>query len=234
MPAPVMAHGHPGRPEPFEFWKVAFLVEVTPLRAATLGQLLTGVTLAPEWSLFYHLHQRFFRDPDRLPEYPNDLAAWVDGALGDTVAAERLANLNLFRSADLAAVRREISVVLAERLRENGEGRRAPAGREFIFCQPRLVGFPSGRRARTPAELLAGLRDADSDSIGYHLFAPKTAPGRVANDFAAWLRACGEASLADELDAFDPYLNSLEDNRAYLVELIEVGLRQPGRGGRHA
>jgi len=52
---------------PFEFWKAAFLIEVTPFRAISLGQLLTNVTLAPEVSLFYHLHQRFFRDPDRLP-----------------------------------------------------------------------------------------------------------------------------------------------------------------------
>jgi hypothetical protein len=41
---------------PFEFWKAAFLIEVTPFRAISLGQLLTSVTLAPEASLFYHLH----------------------------------------------------------------------------------------------------------------------------------------------------------------------------------
>jgi hypothetical protein len=47
---------------PFEFRRVALLVEVTPCRAASVAQLLTGVTLAPESSIFYHLHQRFFRD----------------------------------------------------------------------------------------------------------------------------------------------------------------------------
>jgi hypothetical protein len=48
------------------------------------------------------------------------------------------------------------------------------------------------------------------------------------NDFSAWFEALGYASLARQLDTFDPYLNSLEDNRAYLIELVEMGLKQPG------
>ncbi len=208
---------------PFEFWKAAFLVEVTPFRAISLGQLLTSVTLAPEGSIFYHLHQRFFRDPDRLPEYPNDFAAWVDTVLGNGVVAERLANLNLLRSIDLAMVRREISLILAQHLEQNADSRYVSAADAFIFCQPRLVIFSSRRRARTPTEFVEVLRDVDSDAIGYHLFAPKTAPGRVANDFAVWFRQLGYAALAQQLDAFDPYLNSLEDNRAYLIELVEAG-----------
>lgn len=209
----------------FEFKKVAFLVEVIDYRAASLAQLLTGVTLAPDASIFYHLHQRFFLDPTRLPEYPNDFAAWADISLGDAVVAERLANLNLFRSIDLAVVRREISVILAEHLERNGHGHQVRAGSEFIFCQPRMVGFGSGLRASTPQQFTEILRTVDSDSIGYHLFTPKTAPGQVANDFATWFKARGHDALAQQLDAFDPYLNSLEDNRAYLLELIEAELR---------
>ena len=78
------------------------------------------------------------------------------------------------------------------------------------------------------------LREVDSDAIGYHLFTPKIAPGPVANDFAVWFRQWGYASLAAQLDAFDPYLNSLEDNRTYLIELVEMGLRQPRNGGGNA
>jgi Family of unknown function (DUF5752) len=220
--------------ELFEFRKAAFLVEIMPFRAASLGQLLTSVTLAPEVSIFYHLHQRIFREPDHLAEYPNDFAAWAHAALGDAVLAERLANLNLFRSAGLAVVRREISVILAERLQGVGDGRRAPAGAELIFCRPRLVEFGTGRRARTPGEFMEVLRTVDSDSIGYHLFAPKAFAERASNDFASWFRGQGYPSLARQLDAFDPYLNSLEDNRAYLLELVEMGARRPDRGEARA
>lgn len=213
---------------PFEFLKAAFLVEVTPFRAGSLTQLLSGVTLAPELSIFYHLHQRFFRNPSQLFEYPNDFAAWAVHQLGDAIVGERLANLNLFRSVDLSVVRREISVILAEHLEEGGDSRCLTPAQEFIFCQPRLIVFSSGRRARSPAEFIEILRDIDSDSIGYHLFAPKARPGQVENDFALWFRQRGHGVLAQQLDAFDPYLNSLEDNRSYLLELIEAGVR--GRG----
>lgn len=218
-------------PRPFEFWKAGFLVEVTPFRAASLGQLLTGVTLASELSIFYHLHQRFFRNPSRLFEYPNDFAAWAAATLGDAIVAERLANLNLFRSVDLSVVRREISVILAQHLAEKGDGRSLAPGEEFIFCQPRLILFSSGRRARNPTELMEVLRVIDSDSIGYHLFTPKATAGQAENDFALWFRQQGYDALARQLDAFDPYLNSLEDNRAYLLELIEGGIKS---GGAHA
>lgn len=77
------------------------------------------------------------------------------------------------------------------------------------------------------------LRDVDSNAIGYHLFAPKVTPGAVANDFAVWFRQWGYTSLAQQLDAFDPYLNSLEDTRAYLLELVEMGLRRPPEGEQH-
>lgn len=219
--------------KPFEFLKSSYLVEVTRLRASTLGELLTGITLAPDKSIFFHLHQRFFRDPTRLPEYPNDFAAWADADLGNSVVAERLANLNLFRSIDLAVVRREISIILAEHLGEDRDGRHVPTGREFIFCQPRLVRFSSRRQAKSPEAFVEILRTIDSNSIGYHLFEPKSFPGHIENDFATWFRQWGHDPLADQLDAFDPYLNSLEDNRSYLIEMIEEGLKLPQTGASH-
>ncbi len=219
---------------PFKFRKLAFLVEVTPFKAASVEQLLTSITVVPEASIFYHLHQRFFRDPQRLPEYPNDLADWAHAILGNAVIAERLANLNLFRSVDVNVVRREISVILAEHLMEHGNGRSVPAEDAFIFCQPRLIGFGSGYQASTPQEFVQALREVDSDVIGFHLFIPKASPGRVSNDFAAWFRHLGFESLAQQLDAFDPYLNSLEDNRLYLIEIVEKGIRTPQAGGGDA
>jgi len=216
---------------PFEFRKMSFLVEVTPYRACSLAELLASVTVAPEMSIFYHLHQRFFRSPDQLQEYPNDFADWTQNVLGNTTVAERLANLNLFRSVDIAVVRREISVILAEHFTHNGDGRAVPPAEAFIFCLPRLIGFSSGYRVATPQEFLETLRNVDSDVIGFHLFIPKASPGRVANDFAAWFRQLGYDSLAQQLDAFDPYLNSLEDNRAYLIELIDAAIRTAKNGG---
>ena len=109
--------------DPFEFRKALVLVEATPMRAASISQLLTGVTLASELSIFYHLHQHFLVDPNILPEYPNDFARWVAQYLNNGVVAERLANLNLFRAANLGEVRHEITIILAEHLARSSDRR---------------------------------------------------------------------------------------------------------------
>lgn len=211
---------------PFKFLKALRLVEVTQLRASSLGELLTAITLAEDISLFYHLHEQFFRHPDLLPEYPNDFATWTGDVLEDCVVAEQLANLNLFRTTELEAVRREISIILAEHLRSRGEVRTAAAGREFIFCRPRLVVLPCGVEARSAVDFVRALESVDIESIGYHLFEPKAAPGPTRNDFAQWFYSLGHRELAHRLDSFDPYLNCLEDNRRYLIEIIEESIER--------
>jgi hypothetical protein len=186
--------------------------------------LLTGVTLAPALSVFYHLHHHYFVHPEVLPTYPNEFAHWVGEVLGNGVVAEQLANVNLFRATTLHDVRREITVLLAQYLTRHEKGHQAPVGREFIFCRPWFVVLPSGRRAATPREFLVVLRDLEYASVAYHLFAPKVAPQGARNDFARWFAAWGYGALAKQLDSFDPYLNSLQDNRSYLAELITTAV----------
>ncbi|MBI3245152.1 MAG: hypothetical protein HYZ50_01450 [Deltaproteobacteria bacterium] len=218
---------------PFVFHKSVYLVEATTLRAASLGQLLMCVTLVEELSIFYHLHRRFFLDPEISSEYPNDFAQWVGSVLGNGVVAERLANLNLFRAATLQEVRREISVTLADYLSQRGEGGVAPPGLEFIFCQPRLVILSCGLQATTPQEFLSVFTTVESASIAYHLFEPKATPQGGRNDFAEWFDLWGFSELARRLDSFDPYLRSLEDNRSYLAEMIADELQGTRDGGAH-
>jgi len=209
----------------FEFRQVAVLLEVTSCRAASVSQLLTGVTLAPDASIFYHLHRPFFQDSDRLPSYPNDFAGWAERDLGDAMLAERLANLNLVRTPELATVRREISIILAERLQQAGDTKTVRPGLEFIFCEPMMVEFGSGSVAHSAKDFVALLRELPAETIGYHLFA--SFPAADAPGFARWFRDQGHDGLAQQLETFDPYLNCLEDNRQYLIELIEEALRRP-------
>ena len=46
---------HQSSPQPFVFYEAVYLVEAMTLKAATLSQLLTTVTLASELSIFYTL-----------------------------------------------------------------------------------------------------------------------------------------------------------------------------------
>ena len=217
------------RPEPFTFRKMALLVEATTIKASSLAELLTGVTLADDLSIVHHLHRRFFVDPDTLPEYPNDFAGWAAVELGNAVLAERLANLNLFRAAGVSALRREIAVILAESLAQDGDGTgsSARARRPFIFCNPRRVVLPCRTVVASPEMFPDALRAVEIQSIGYHVFLSSLA-GTTRNDFAAWFDAWGEVDLAREIETVDPYLNCLEDTRKYLIELTTRGLSASG------
>ena len=216
-------------PGPFRFLKAAALTEATTLKAASLGQLLTGVTLAEESCILYHLHRHFFLAPEVLPEYPNHFAYWVSEELGNGVMAERLANLNLFRAANLAEVRREISMLLARYLASRGDDRYVAPGREFIFCQQRLIVMSCHVEIAAPEEFLEAIRHVEIYSVGYHLFHSRAMPAG-GNDFTRWFESWGYLDLARQIDSFDPYLNSLEDNRTYLVEMVDAWLRRTEKG----
>ncbi len=214
---------------PFTFLKMALLMEATTIKASSLAELLTGVTLAKDLSIVSHLHRRFFVNPDTLPEYANDFASWVGIELGNAVVAERLANLNLFRAAGVSALRREIAVILAEALAQDGDGvgSSARARREFIFCNPRPVVLPCRTVVVKPEAFPDALRAVEIQSVGYHVFL-SSLTGIAGNDFAVWFDAWGEVDLARELAAVDPYLNCLEDTRKYLIELTTRGLSASG------
>ncbi len=214
---------------PFTFRKMALLVEATKIRASSLAELLTGVTLADDLSIVNHLHRHFFVAPDTLPEYPNDFASWVGDELGNAIVAERLANLNLFRATSVSALRREIAVILAEFLAQDGDsvGSSARGRREFIFCKPRPVVLPCRTVAATPEAFPEAIRAVEIQSVGYHVFL-SSLTGIARNDFAIWFDTWGEVDLALELDTFDPYLNCLEDTRKYLIELTARGLSASG------
>jgi hypothetical protein len=212
---------------PFDFRKAVYLPEVTNQRAVSLSQLLMEVTIASQWSLFFHLHQHFFRDPHTIPEYPNDFSSWVHTYLAEDAVAEKLANLNLVRSMDLELVRREICTILAQHLQEISSERHTSPENAFVFCKPRLAVLSTGRTAWTIDEFIGILKDIDSDSVGYHLFiAPRLLSGPMMNDFSLWFRQRGYSLLADKLDSFDPYLKSLKENHDFLLNLIECECRE--------
>lgn len=217
---------------PFEFRKAVYLAEVTSQKATCLSRLLMEMTIAPLWSLFFHLHQHFFRDPYTIPEYPNDFSSWVHTYLAEDAVAEKLANLSLARGSDLELVRREICTILAQHLQETSSERHTSDENAFVFCRPRLAVLSTGLKARDPDEFLNILRSVDSDVVGYHLFiAPRLAPGPAMNDFSVWFRRLGYSRLACMLDSFDPYLKSLRENHDFLLDLIESEYADPHADG---
>ena len=88
----------------------------------------------------------------------------------------------------------------------------------------------TGLEARDLREFAAGLGRAPVSSIAFHMFSAKLQLANDRNEFSSWLRdALGETRLAEEIDAFDPYTQSMENLRARLIRLVDRRLREADR-----
>jgi len=218
--------------QPFVFRKVLYLAEASGRRARGLDDLLRLVTVADPSSIGYHMHREFLAYKFAHAEWPNDFAYWAARVLGDEILGERLANLRAFRHATLAELKAELAQVIADHMLRVPEAAlgRAPAGRELDFATARKFVLPTGRTARTLAELAGAIAEVESSSLFYHFFETRY-EARVPRegDFAAWARdVLLRPDLAARLAGFDPYMFSLEQLRRVLMRILseaEAGAR---------
>ncbi len=65
--------------------------ELTGLKARNLRELADTLKVVPDSVIYYHTHHFLEEHHYLTPQPANDLAMWVEEALGDEVLAERLA-----------------------------------------------------------------------------------------------------------------------------------------------
>jgi uncharacterized protein DUF5752 len=209
--------------EPFVFRKVLYLVEATGKRARTLDELLRVVTVVDPIAISYHMHREYLAVRFLEPEWPNDFADWSAVVLGDRILAEKLSALRVFNYRTLESLQLDLGRMLAMHLEEfpAAAAQVAPPGRDFIFCMARAVVCDCNRQARNLAEFATALGEVESSSIFFHLFETRFAGGDRDNDFALWARqSLNKPKLAERLEAFDPYMFSLEGARKALLRIV--------------
>jgi len=210
--------------EPFVFRKVLYLVEATGKRARTLDELLRVVTVVDPMSISYHMHREYLAVRFLEPEWPNDFASWAGAVLGDRVLAEKLSALRVFNYRTLESLQHDLGRIIATHLEEfpPAAAQVVPPGRDFIFCMARAVVCDCNRQARNLTEFASALAEVESSSIFFHLFETRFAGGERPSDFAVWAReSLREPQLAERLQAFDPYMFSLEGARRALLRLVK-------------
>ena len=216
-----MRPDHTSRPPSFHFKKITWLVEASGQRAASLDELLRLLTVADPDTIGFHMHREFLQVKFAHAEWPNDFAYWATRVLGDEVLGERLANLRVTGHPDLGAVQRELARIVADhtlRFPQLAQVR-VPQGREFNFCSAVKFVMTTGRSARTREELIAAIAEVESSSLFYHLFEAR-------NDFPSFAEEqLGDEVLAARLRRFDPYMFSLEQARAKLVQILGEAAR---------
>lgn len=220
----IINYGHPVKKarEPFRFFTRLHLKELTAIKARTLKELVEVLKTAPEAVIYYHTHHFLEEHHYLTPQPSNDLAIWVQEALGYDVLAETLASVDTFQYTSIQALRERLVAIIEEYLTQLPYLREAAPGDEFHLIKSVSVILPNGYEASDLREFLEALRKLSPGSLYFHMFESRLRLGRGLNDFSAWLAgSLGEDELARRIARIDPYTVTLEGLRTTIVQLIE-------------
>ncbi len=206
----------------FEFRECAIIRKSTGKKAATLGEFRSLLADVSEKSLYYHIYQYFLKQ--ELSEYTNEFARWAGEFLGERALAEQLSNVDPYAFKDIPSLRKELLSVLDHYREQFPETREVVPGHEFYFEEPVTFTFLVGIKVRNLAEFLFGIKYVDISSIYYHFYEARVRQGT--DDFSLWLEdSLEEKALAEKIRAIDPFMNSLDRIRDYIVAAVEQTVR---------
>ena len=215
--------------KPFDFYSRSHMKELTGLKAGALREMADMLKVVPEAVIYYHTHHFLEEHHYLTPQPANDLALWVDDALGDDVLAEKLAAVDTFQFTNLQALRGRLVSIIEEHLAQGGGRWEAAPGDEFHFVKSVSVIIHAPYVARDLRAFVEALRKMSPSSLYFHIFESRLRLGKGLNDFSAWLAdSLDEQELADRIARLDPYTHSLEGLRGALIKLIEKELGEAG------
>lgn len=215
---------------PFLFVACIELKEMLGRRARDELDLLEHLEEVPADSIYFHTYSYFLRHSYVKGPYPNDFATWAASEVGDNVLGERLGLLNPFAFESVEALRSEIITIIDDHLQGLQVVPRVVHGELFEFMSSRIIEVPTEFEVETLPDFVAALRDVEASAIYFHVFEAQLRMGKGQSDFARWLEiAVGQGALAERLNRIDPYMLSLEELRAQILELCEMALDGKGK-----
>jgi hypothetical protein len=211
--------------EPFFFMTSVQAVQLTDLKAASLGELYQGLQEADGSSIYHHTH-RFYRVYSFLgPLDRSDFALWVGNNLKEEIVAELMGTLDMRDYHTIRDLRNALLETM-DSLRDVPErwNRRVPPGLEFHFCRSTSLVLPTGYLARNLEEFLYALERVDVSCLYYHLIESPLhfeTEQLFNNDFSLWLsNSLGLEEPARLVAEIDPYRFDLETLRKHLVSVF--------------
>ena len=215
-----LAQGAPSAASPFVFMTETGVVLWTRYKADSLPSLLRGLQDVPGSSIYYHVHHALFRRRKIAGAvYANDLARWVDQALGQKGLAERLSSVDPLECSTVREARDRMASFLREYVQESEVFPRVPLGHEFHFMEARSFVVPTGHEAETLEQLTDQVQRVGPASILYHFIESRFRNGGE-NDFSQWLRERGEVVRADALRRINPYYYDMDVLRGEIVDAL--------------
>lgn len=188
-------------------------------RARNLAELLDGISVVPESSIYHHTHRYLEQHHYLSPEPPNDFAYWITEVLNDVPLAEAISSIDVVQFQTLGELRNRFIETLTQHTTIPDTAHNCPPGQEFHFMASRVFVLQTPYAASNLAEFLDALKRVSINAVYYHIFDAKLRLARGENDFSRWFRDAGMTALADDIARLDPYSYTLEGLRNEVLEL---------------
>lgn len=207
---------------PFYFNSAAHLTCIGREKASSLGELLEGVKICPDSSIFQHTFQTLREHHFIREGFSNDFAHWAFAACNEVGLAERLSAIDIREFTSVGDLRERILRIIADYLAQNPRARDRVAFEPFYFCASELVVIPTPYVARNLAEFADALKQVSLHAIYYHFIDARLRLKLNSNDFSVWLEhELDLGKVADRINGIDIYTQTLQEVRRAILRIIE-------------
>jgi len=211
---------------PFYFYTSSNLVELTGEKSDTLEELVGLLKRCTGSAIFYHVFQSYRERHFSIEKYHSDFAQWISASLDEEVLAERLGSLDFRDFTSIRSLRESMIQIIEDHLQASPPSGGHPGKTPFFFCQSISVVMPTKYIAWTLENFHQIIGKVGIRSIHYHLIEARLRLGIHTNDFSYWLRTSLEKEkLAQQIEAIDIYLHTLEEIRRMILQYIQEELR---------
>lgn len=210
---------------PFYFNSAAHLIRIGREKASNLAELLEGLKVCPDASIFQHTFQTLREHHFIREGFSNDFAHWAFAACNEVGLAERLAGIDVREFTSIAALRQRLVEIVDAYLKQNPSAFDRAAFEPFYFSASEVVVVPTPFVARNLKEFADGIRQVSLHSIHYHFIDARLRLKLNSNDFSVWLEnELDLGHVADRINHIDIYTATLHDVREAILRIIERSL----------
>ncbi len=208
---------------PFYFNTAAHLTRIGREKATNLGELLEGMKVCPDTSIFQHTFQTLREHHFIREGFSNDFAHWAFAACNEVGLAERLAAIDIREYTSVEDLRERIVRTISDYLEKNPRAKERAAFEPFYFCASELVVIPTPYVARNLGEFADALKRVSLHSIYYHFIDARLRLKLNTNDFSLWLEhELDLGRVADRINRIDIYTQTLQEVRRAILRIVEA------------
>lgn len=212
---------------PLKFFRTSMLLEFAGKRASNLSELLEGIQTVDDLSIIYHMITPLFMSHQLISNRTNDFSIYVEEILQEKELGEHLTALDPYYIKNISALRTQLESGVRKFLSESPDILQDYRRTKFNFHTITRIVFPTRFIATNLSELSIILEQVDSSCIYHHFVEPRVGirvpldEQEFVDDFSQWIAInTDNIDIAHRLNAFDPYLHTLEEIRHAILSIL--------------